>query len=71
MTGSVPITPIVEDRHRHDPVHNKSDSQTKRAQTSRVISRPSTSVNEPGPNNDCSLYSNDKIETGQIYVNKK
>ena len=70
-TGSVPIAPNAEDRRRHDPIRNESDSGTTRARTSRVVSQPSTTVNEPGPSNDCSLYSNDQIVNGQIYANKK
>ena len=70
-TGNVPIAPNAEDRRRHDPIRNESDSGTTRARTSRVVSQPSTTVNEPGPSNDCSLYSNNEIETGQIYANKK
>ena len=30
-TGSVPIAPNVEDRRRHDPIRNESDSGTTRA----------------------------------------
>ena len=69
-TGDVPIATIVEDRHKHDLIRNESDPQITRARTSQIVSRPSTSVNELSPSNDCSLYSNDEIETGYIRTRK-
>ena len=37
-TDSISIAPNAEDRHRHDLIHDESDSRTTRARTSQVVS---------------------------------
>ncbi|KAF3431780.1 hypothetical protein FNV43_RR26516 [Rhamnella rubrinervis] len=71
MVGS-PIASISNNnRGRHYPVRNESESQPSEAQIYQSINRPSTSSNEPSSSNHQSIYSNDETSAGQIYSNKK